>query len=50
MISNYSNDKNKLLSLDYKILQIYVLFFPIELQKQILDMEIKNRPIYKKSE
>lgn len=49
IISNYSNDKNKLLSLDYKILQIYVLFFPIELQKQLLDMEIKNKPIYKKT-
>ncbi|MCI9233235.1 MAG: nucleotidyltransferase [Bacilli bacterium] len=42
--SNYSNDNNHLLELDFRIHQIYTLAFPIELQKQLLEEEIKNIP------
>lgn len=43
-ISNYSNDHNHLLKLDFRIHQIYTLAFPIELQKQLLEEEFKTPP------
>ncbi len=43
-ISNYSNDNDHLLNLDFRVLQIYTFLFPPNLQKQLLEEEIKSIP------
>lgn len=43
-ISNYSNDRNHLLKLDFRVHQVYISIFPAHLQKQLLEEEFKNAP------
>lgn len=48
IITNYSNDSQKLLSLDFRIHQIYIMGFKKVFQKRYFDEEIKRIPIYQK--
>lgn len=48
VITNYSNDKKQLLTLDRRINQIYVFPFEKKFQEQYLENDKKKKPIYKK--
>ncbi len=48
IITNYSNDSQKLLSLDFRVHQIYIMGFSKKNQKKYYEEETKRIPIYQK--
>ena len=47
VFTNYSNDTNHLLALDYKVHQVYTMIFQEPFKSQLLQEETKRPPIHK---